>query len=285
MKIKIPASVVIMTKNEASNIFKCLDVRQFFEEVIVVDSNSTDATKEIAEALGVRVIDFSWNGTYPKKKQWILDNVNTAYDWILHLDADEEVTEEFCEEIQNFLEKDSENFVACRLRVSYHFMHKELKHGQQVRKTAFVKKGYCHYPVLNDLSSTGIGEVEGHYQPIISGPVYNLAIPIVHADAEFIESWMFRHVKYAEWESLVSTDRGLREEVAKSKDRLPKLFLRVPFRSLFLFTYSYFLKFGFLDGRVGLDYAFSKAWYYWLAGAISREKIYSQSRVDKDKKA
>ena len=275
MDHKIPASVIIMTKNEALNISKCLNVCQYFQEVIVVDSNSTDGTRDIAESYGVKVINFNWNGKYPKKKQWILDNVETSFDWVLHLDADEEVTKEFCHEIEDFLKGSSQDFVACRVRVSYYFMHKELRHGQQVKKTALIKKGYCEYPVLNDLSSTGIREVEGHYQPSVAGAIFNLRNPIIHADAEFIESWMTRHVKYAEWESLVTSNRVLRNEVSNSKDRLPKIFMRVPFRSLIMFIYSYFLKLGFLDGRAGFDYAFSKAWYYWLAGAISREKIYA----------
>ena len=158
--MKIPASVIIMTKNEALNISKCLNVCQYFQEVIVVDSNSTDGTREIAESFGVKVVNFSWNGKYPKKKQWILDNVRTSHDWVLHLDADEEVTQEFCAEIESFLQKNGKDYVACRVRISYYFMHKQLRHGQQIRKTAFIRKGYCEYPVLNDLASTGIRDTD-----------------------------------------------------------------------------------------------------------------------------
>ena len=68
---KIPVSVVVMTKNEERNIAKCLKALVEFDEVFVVDSDSTDATCAMATALGARVSNFQWNGKYPKKKQWL----------------------------------------------------------------------------------------------------------------------------------------------------------------------------------------------------------------------
>jgi glycosyltransferase involved in cell wall biosynthesis len=80
-----------MTKNEELNIAKCLRSLNDFAEVFVVDSDSTDNTRTIAESMGARVVHFSWNGKYPKKKQWCLDNLSFSHDWVLFVDADEEI--------------------------------------------------------------------------------------------------------------------------------------------------------------------------------------------------
>ena len=274
--MKIPVTVIISTKNEEANINKCVSSCVEYDEVIVVDSNSKDSTVEIARSLGVQIVNFTWNGLYPKKRQWIIDNVQVKNNWILFLDADEEVSSPFNADVIEFLRMGKGKYVASRVQIQYFFMHRELKHGQRVKKIVLMKKGYCSYPPLNDLASAGMGEIEGHYQPLIDGKVFDLASPIIHSDTESIDSWMRRHIKYAEWESLVKGDKNLRREVGLLKDLFPRIFLKLPFRSFFIFIYSYLFKFGFLDGRNGFDYAFSKAWYYWLASAIIREKKYSQ---------
>src|SRR3954453_22028433 len=86
---KIPVSVLIQTKNEEASIEKCLAALSDFDEVIVVDSNSTDRTAELADACGATVVNFTWTGKFPQKKQWQLEHVPTRHPWILFLDADE----------------------------------------------------------------------------------------------------------------------------------------------------------------------------------------------------
>ncbi len=68
----IPVTVLVQTKNEAVGIRKCIESLKAFDEVIVVDSNSTDGTQDIVRALGVRLETFTWDGKYPKKKEWQL---------------------------------------------------------------------------------------------------------------------------------------------------------------------------------------------------------------------
>ena len=70
----IPISVVIPVKNEEKNLPRSLDLLTEFSEIIVVDSGSTDSTKEIAEKWGARFINFEWNGKFPKKRNWVLRN-------------------------------------------------------------------------------------------------------------------------------------------------------------------------------------------------------------------
>src|SRR3954464_7718615 len=80
---RAPVSIVIPTLNEAGNLPRCLDHLQWADEVVVVDSGSTDETANIAKAYGAKVIDFRWNGEWPKKKNWTLRNADLKHEWIL----------------------------------------------------------------------------------------------------------------------------------------------------------------------------------------------------------
>jgi hypothetical protein len=83
---------------------------------------------------------------------------------------------------------------------------------------------------------------------------------------------MVRHVNYAKWEAHLLMNQDTKLEVDASKSGASSWFHRLPLRPLAFFVYSYILKFGFLDGRAGFDYAFAKTWYYWLSSVIAREK-------------
>ena len=94
-------SVIIITKNEAANIAKCLKSVDFADEFIVVDSGSTDGTVELARALGARVeVTSDWPGFGPQKNRAV--DLATG-DWVLSIDADELVTPELAREIQETL--------------------------------------------------------------------------------------------------------------------------------------------------------------------------------------
>ncbi len=97
--MKTPLSVLIPVKNEINNIEECIRSVEFAQEIVVVDSHSTDGTQEAATKLGADVIKFDWNGNFPKKKNWALENVEWKQDWVLILDADERITPELAREI------------------------------------------------------------------------------------------------------------------------------------------------------------------------------------------
>jgi len=88
-EIMIPALVLMLTKNEDCNIRECIESVKQFSEVLVIDSNSSDSMKEIANFLGIGVIEFEWNSQYPKKRHWTLDQVSIKDKLLLFLDADE----------------------------------------------------------------------------------------------------------------------------------------------------------------------------------------------------
>jgi len=122
-----------------------------------VDSNSTDNTKEIAHSLGAKVVNFTWDGKYPKKKQWQLDNLKFRNEWVLLLDADESPTRELIRELGLFFENTRhEHYVAVQLPLDYVFMGRTLKFGHRVKKTTLLRQGYCEFPEIQDLDIPGM---------------------------------------------------------------------------------------------------------------------------------
>src|ERR1019366_7783081 len=92
-------SVLVPTLNERHNIADCLGSVSWSDDVVVVDSGSREGTLEAARASGARVVDFKWNGQFPKKKNWALENVPWKNEWVLILDADERIAPELADEI------------------------------------------------------------------------------------------------------------------------------------------------------------------------------------------
>ena len=88
---RAPISVIVPVKNEAENLRRCLPALAWADEVIVVDSQSTDETARVADEHGASVVQFHFNGTYPKKKNWALENLPFRHEWVLIVDADERV--------------------------------------------------------------------------------------------------------------------------------------------------------------------------------------------------
>ena len=271
--MKIPISVVIFTKNEELNIIECINSASEFSEILVIDSESSDKTVEFAKNLGVRVINFQWNGEYPKKRQWSLENVSFRNSFILFLDADERISKALCEELKDFSTNVTEKYSAGSIALDYFFAGKRLRFGQRPRKNVLLRIGKVHFPTIDDLRTPGMGELEGHYQPIINGKTKRLKRRIIHNDNDPISSWMIRHVNYAQWEAHLLANPHIKADVDASKVGAVTLFHKFPLRPLVFFIYSYFVKFGFLDGKPGFDYAFAKSWYYWLSRVIAREKF------------
>ena len=102
----IPVSVVIPVRNEERNLPRCLAALARFAEAIVVDSGSTDATREIALRAGARLIEFRWDGRYPKKRNWVLTSQRLDNEWVLFIDADEVVDDRFCDEVAKAIASD-----------------------------------------------------------------------------------------------------------------------------------------------------------------------------------
>lgn len=268
----IEISVVVLTKNEELAIGPCLDSLTRFSEVFVVDSQSTDATVEIAVAKGATVVPFVWDGKYPKKKQWALENCPFTHDWVLFVDADEMVTEELAHELSALDLTESASFVAYESALDYYFLGRRLSHGHKVVKRALVRRSKCAFPVIDDLQAQNMWEVEGHYQPVCQGPVAKLKGRIDHYDREPLFHYFDRHNRYSDWEAqLRVTTQNVAVRATRSKQG--RRFDALPFKPLVFFLYAYVLRSGWRDGRAGFHYAMAHMFYQWQISLKARELV------------
>lgn len=265
----IPVSVLIVTKNEADHISRCLTALSDFAEIVVIDSGSADSTVDIARGHGARVEDFTWNGRYPKKRQWCLNHLSLKHEWVFFVDADEVVTEDLKNEMAQLFTNGPAHagyFVKGR----YVWNGQVLKHGLVNNKLVLFDRRKIHFPVVDDLDLPGMGEIEGHYQPVLknSGSTGQLKAPLLHYAYEDQESWQRRHERYAAWEAGMNRKNAWPRDPDPKREFMKQIFRALPLRPAFAFLHCYVLKLGFLDGRAGWDFAKSRFIYYRMISSI-----------------
>lgn len=259
----LPITVIVVTKNEEANIERCLKPLSAFDQVIVVDSGSTDQTAAIALSHGSDVVDFIWNHQYPKKRQWCLDHLNIKHDFVFFVDADEVVTQSLIQALHKLDFKAAGYFVPGQ----YVWRGKVLRHGLRNRKIALIDRHKMHFPAVDDLNAPGMGEIEGHYQPVLK-PAYkhdrvgHMPQPLLHYAAEDMGHWESRHQRYAAWESYMNRHNAWPADPVKVRQTLKQLFRSLPGRGVLAFVHSYIFKRGFLDGYAGLHFAWCRYRYY-----------------------
>jgi glycosyltransferase involved in cell wall biosynthesis len=269
---RLPIVVAIPTKNEAANITSTVrSVIGHFRAVVVVDSDSDDDTRALAEAEGAEVVPYTWDGRYPKKKQWCLEHVRPDLPWLLFLDGDETPSPELLAELRRvFLDGRPVRPAAFDIPLGYWFGGRRLRHGHRIVKRALLDRTRARFPEPDDLAAPGMGEQEGHYQPL-ADPVHRLRAPIEHMDLDPVRTWFDRHNRYSDWEAWLEHHPEVRESIRAAKTRQGQIFHRAPFKPLVSFAYAYVARGGFLDGRAGLDYALAMSFYRWQIGVKARE--------------
>jgi len=265
-------SAVVMTKNEASVIVDCLTSLARFAQVFVVDSNSVDATPDLARANGATVVNFTWDGRYPKKKQWCLENLPIQHDWALFVDADERVSPQLESELLA-LDLAGSEFSAFEMPLEYYFLGQRLRRGHRVRKRSLVRVSETRFPEIDDLGVSNMWEVEGHYQPTAKGPVGRLRGSLLHQDTDSLYDYFARHNRYSDWEAFVAEHPHVAQQVNPQRTRLGRLAAGLRGRGLAFFLYSYVFRLGFMDGRAGFHYAIALAFYYWQIGVKRVEML------------
>ena len=278
---RLPVSVVIPVRNEAKNLPACLSRLGAFAEIVVVDSASTDETVAIAEAAGARVIDFAWNGRYPKKRNHVLLTETLAAPWVLFLDADEQVSEAFVAELASVLPQTPH--AGFWLNYTNHFAGRPLRYGVPQRKLALFRVGAGLYERIEEESWSHL-DMEIHEHPVIDGSIGEIDARIDHRDFRGLEKFLARHVDYARWE--VHRHASV---MAAGLDALPPLTSRQRFKyrclkswwyPWFYFALTYGAKRGFLDGAAGFSYAFFKAWYFYtIRGLIGEQERGTAERI------
>ncbi len=262
--MSIPVSVLISTKNEAGCLARCLAALSGFDEIVVIDSGSTDDTALIAQSFGARVVPFTWNGQYPKKRQWCLDQLVLAHEWVLFIDADEVMTPALSAEIAVILQAPSHD--GYFIEGLYVMNGQVLHHGIRNTKLVLFRRGTFSYPVVNDLDLPGMGEMEGHYQPVpvADARIAYLGNPLFHYAYESGEDWQSRHARYAAWEAGMNQSSAWPADPVATRQFLKAIFRRLPYRGVIAFVHSYIYKRGFLDGVAGFSLARDRYRYYTL---------------------
>ena len=258
----IAVTVVIPTRNEARHLARCLEAIRRFSEVYVVDSQSTDSTVEIARAFGAEVVQFHYHGGWPKKRQWALDSLPFANDWVLLLDADEVLTPDLGDEIREAIR--DPNLIGYRVFLRLNFLGRELRFGGNgFWKLSLFRRGKGHFECRLRDQDPSMSDIEVHEHVVVDGRVGKLRHALPHHNVESLERYLNKHNEYSNWEARVllqETEQGdelpptLFGNQAQRRRWLKKRFFGLPGSPLFFFLYKYILRLGFLDGVPGLIY-------------------------------
>lgn len=274
-----PISILIPTRNERANLRACLESCRFAAEVVVVDSASTDGTREIAHELGARVVDFHWDGRFPKKKNWALANVSWRHDWVFILDADERITPELATELQRIVAAPTRDGYYVNRR--FWFLDGWLRHCGYYPSwnLRFFRHALGRYEQFSGIDDTSSGDNEVHEHVILRGPAGYLQHEMEHYAFPTIDIWVEKHNRYSNWEARLLASAGAQESTTTTaldpalarKRRLKRLAARLPFRPGLRFLYHYVWRAGFLDGYRGYVFCRLMGIYEFLSTAKASE--------------
>jgi glycosyltransferase involved in cell wall biosynthesis len=252
-------SVAIVTLNEEDNLVRTLNSVRFADEIVVVDSGSTDRTVEIATSSGAKVFSEAWKGFALQKNSAIEKCVGT---WVLSLDADEELTEELQTEICNMLETDEQIVPPVdgyRLRLRHVFLGRWMRYG-----------GY--YPdmklrLFRRVTSAGAAcftDRPVHESVAVEGRVETMERDFLHHGYPNLEIYLEHMNRYSTLGARILAKKG------RTSRAWPVFCWNVALVPALTFIWNYFFRLGFLDGREGLllhlyhsayiSWKYAKAW-------------------------
>jgi glycosyltransferase involved in cell wall biosynthesis len=254
-------SVIIPVKNEARNLPRCLESVRNFADVHVIDSGSTDETCQIANSYGAQVVQFRYRGGWPKKRQWAMDNLSLACNWVLLIDADEVITTELEREIRATISNPERDGYYIPLQM--HFLGRRLRHSDaRFWKLSLFRRGRARFECRLKDQDASMADMEVHEHVICDGSVGELRNPLTHCNVESLERFIQKHNEYSNWEAQVWSNsvagKGIEPDFwgtqAQRRRWLRQKFLFVPGFPVLFFVYKYFLRLGLLDGIPGLIY-------------------------------
>jgi glycosyltransferase involved in cell wall biosynthesis len=256
-------SVLVPVKNEAANLRDCLASVLFAKEIVVVDSENTDGTQTIAAAAGARVVQFAWNGKFPRKKNWALENVPWQHEWVLIVDADERITPELQREIRKAI---------CRPGVDGFYLNRRfwfldgwINHCGYFPSWSIrlLRHWLGRYEQVETGDNFLLGDTEVREHVLLHGQAEYLATPMEHYAYPDIATFLEKHKRYSAWEAAASKKlyERTREKILRAtpfgtaverKRWLKKVAMKAPFRPSLRFLNHYVWQQGFLDGYRGL---------------------------------
>ncbi|RDX35874.1 glycosyltransferase family 2 protein [Kangiella sp. HD9-110m-PIT-SAG07] len=238
---KIPVSVFIIAQDEEKHIGRVLESCQQFAEIIVVDSGSTDATKKIAEDKGAKVVHHDWLG-YARQKQYAMSLCQ--HDWVLNLDADEELTTELIEEFTTFATSEH-HYVALKCRRNDKFIGEFFSTLTRLpTNTRLFKKDSVEYYINNLV----------HEGPQINGSVKNTSKYFNHYGYADIGQLSDKYNKY----SSLKADEKFRKGKKPSKLKLITIYPLEFIRNYIIYRYCFSGIRGFIFSHLSAYYALSK---------------------------
>jgi glycosyltransferase involved in cell wall biosynthesis len=254
---RLPLSVIITTFNEEVNVEACIESVLWADEILLVDSLSTDSTVERARQYPIRILQREYYGS-AAQKNWALDRVE--HEWVLILDADERVTEPLACEIMQMLIDEPRHF-GYYIRRQNIVLGKVIEHsGWSTDKVVrFFHRDHGRYP-----------NRRVHADLIIDGPVPVLKHPLIHYTFLSFSQYLEKFLNYAEW----GAAQGFREGRRVG-------FLEIAGRPIWRFFRTYFLQLGFLDGLHGLVICglqafgsflkYARLWEYTVKSSLGQE--------------
>ena len=268
-------SVLILTLDEEINIGECLDSLTWCDDIVVLDSGSTDRTRAMAQARGARIVARTFDN-WSAHQNWAVREIGFRHPWVLYLDADERCPPDLRDEaVQRATAAAPE--CAFRLRRKDFFMGRWLRHAQLYPTwlvRLFRPERIRYERLVNPVA-------------VVDGPVGELRSHIIHYPfSHGVSHWIARHNRYSDLEALeaASARNGANSAGASGADdfngtaaralwssdpnvrrrALKELFTHLPARPLIKFAYYYGWRRGFLDGRAGFTYATLQAIYEYL---------------------
>jgi glycosyltransferase involved in cell wall biosynthesis len=264
----VTVSVLILTLNEETNIAACMDSLSWSDDIVVLDSLSTDATARIAKERGARVVTRPFDN-WSAHQNWAVENIDFRHPWVLYLDADERCPAELRDEVLTRARSEAQES-AFRIRRKDYYMGRWLRHAQL-------------YPtwLVRLFRPTRI-RYERLVNPVavVDGPISELREHITHFPfSHGISHWIARHNRYSDMEAIEAAKIEGRQgggqlwsaDPNARRRALKDIFFRLPARPVLKFLYYYCWRRGFLDGRAGLSYASLQAIYEYMIECKSWE--------------
>jgi glycosyltransferase involved in cell wall biosynthesis len=266
-----PVSVVVLTKNEGHNIAECLAGLSFTDDIVVLDSYSTDRTVEVARSFAnVRVYQREFDTEY-KQRNYALHEIEYRHDWVYICDADERVPDDLARELAQkagaAAGPPAGEVTAYRVRYRNMYMGRWIKHASSypVWIIRFVRPQRVTYEVretnVHPIVDGTIGELKNHFvhYSFNGGLARWLAKHNYYSTREALEGVRIRTKGRPPWRELWNKDPMVRRRTMKNWSYF------LVGRGLWRFLHQYVLKLGFLDGAAGFHYCMMIAMYeYWI---------------------
>ena len=276
MENRITIAAIILTKNESKHIARCINsIKEFIDDIVVVDCYSDDETKELAESLGARVIQHAWKN-YATQMNYGIYECGITADWIWRIDADEFIEEPLGQKVKEYVQKAPTNVNGIYVRKRIDFMGKPLLHGGWYPSYHLKVFRHGHGECENRWMDEHIRLFDGETITINEGNQ-------VDANLNNLTWWTEKHNGYAtrEMVDMLMMEYGID---AQAEEIEPKFFgteeqrkrwlkLRYIKSPLFIrpfvnFILRYILKGGFLDGKEGFIWHILQGfWYRMLVDA------------------